>query len=131
MRRAVLAVLAVIVLAGCTPAEWAGFVSWAQDTHDQAVAEAQPCPEYAVDLAWRGLPDAFGYIMWRESRCDPSQVNPASGSAGLTQIMPFWLGELCPAGIACTEADLLNAEANLDAAAYVYAAQGLDAWATS
>ncbi len=29
-------------------------------------------------------------VMWHESRCDPTQTNPATGDAGLLQINPYW-----------------------------------------
>ena len=55
-------------------------------------------------------------------------MNASSGALGLTQIMPFWLAELCQAGIACTANDLLQARTNLDAAQHVFGLQGWAAW---
>ena len=82
-------------------------------------------------MAWRGLPEHFLFVIEHESHCQPGAVNSSSGALGLTQIMPFWLRYLCPMEIACTESDLLAIEANLDAAAVVYAAQGPAAWSAT
>ena len=63
-----------------------------------------------------------------ESGCDPAAVNTSSGALGLTQIMPFWLTDLCQAGIACSPDDLLRPDTNLDAAQFVFGLQGWAAW---
>ena len=118
---------AILTLTACTP-DVDNLLAWITTEEQTASAEGQPCPIYADDLAWRGLPDHFLAVIERESRCDPTAVNTSSGALGLTQIMPFWLRDLCPAGIACTPADLLDPQTNLDAAAYVYSVQGPQAW---
>ena len=103
-------------------------LAWWKGQVDEARAAGALCPETAPGLAALGLPEHFDVVIHRESHCDPSAVNADSGALGLTQIMPFWLDALCPAEIACTEAELLHPFVNLEAAAYVYAAQGPEAW---
>ena len=119
----------VIGTSACTP-DTEAFLAWLQGQSQAAEASGQPCPELAGDVAWRGLPPEFLDVIWRESRCDPAAVNASSGALGLTQIMPFWLSDLCLADIACTPDDLLRADANLDAAGYVFGLQGWAAWST-
>lgn len=126
MKRLLLLV-GLVPLCACTP-DLDRLVAWLHQQQDQAAAEGKPCAEFAGDVAWRGLPDHFLEVIWRESNCQPEAVNRGSGALGLTQIMPFWLADLCPMGVACTPADLLTVEANLDAAAVVYAEQGSSAW---
>src|SRR5262245_25148149 len=118
---------AVLMTSACTP-ETEALLTWLQDQGEAAEAAGQPCADLAGDLVWRGLPSEFLDVIWRESRCDPAAVNPSSGALGLTQIMPFWLADLCQASIACTADDLLQADVNLDAAAYVFELQGWTAW---
>ena len=128
-RRCLIGGAAALALTACTP-DLDALMSWVAEREGDAIAAEAPCPIYADDLAWRGLPEDFLFIIERESNCDPAAVNASSGALGLTQIMPSWLPVLCPLGIACTEADLLDPEANLDAAAYIFATQGPEAWAT-
>jgi len=118
---------AVLALSACTP-DLDALVAWVHDREAAAAAAGAPCPIYADDLAWRGLPEHFLAVIERESRCQPTAVNAGSGALGLTQIMPLWLDALCAAGIACTRAELLDPLTNLDAAALVYAEQGPGAW---
>ncbi len=99
---------AVVATSACTP-ETEALLAWLHDQSQAAEAAGRPCPELAGDLAWRGLPPEFLDVIWRESGCDPAAVNSSSGALGLTQIMPFWLTDLCQAGIACTLDDLLQA----------------------
>jgi len=127
MRRALGALAACLVLSACTP-ELAALVAWSEQQEADAAAAGYPCAIYADDLAWRGLPAHFMWVIQRESMCQPWAVNHSSGALGLTQILPMWLPSLCGAGIACTRDDLLMPEANLDAAAYVFAIQGPQAW---
>lgn len=120
----------VLAATGCTPVTQEALDaihSWQEQQTASAEARGLPCPEYADDVAWRGLPEHFLVVIWNESRCDPAARN-RSGATGLTQIMPTWLRVLCPMGIACTVADLQEPLPNLDAAAVVYAAQGPGAW---
>lgn len=126
-RRCLTAVAAVLALTACTP-DLDSLMTWVADLEGDAIAANAPCPIYADDLAWRGLPEDFLFIIERESNCDPAAVNAGSGALGLTQIMPSWLPVLCPLGIACIDADLLDAEHNLDAAAYIFSTQGPGAW---
>jgi soluble lytic murein transglycosylase-like protein len=128
-RRCLIGGAAALTLTACTP-DLDALMAWVAERESDAVASAAPCPIYADDLAWRGLPEDFLFIIERESNCDPAAVNPGSGALGLTQIMPSWLPVLCPLGIACTEPDLLDPEVNLDAAAYIFDTQGPEAWAT-
>ena len=129
MKRAVVALVAVASLSACTP-EVEQLVAWVQQQQADAEAAGLPCPELADAIAWRGLPVHFHYVIERESRCQPNAVNDTSGALGLTQVLPFWLRDLCPAGIACTEAELLDPLRNLDAARYIFDVQGPDAWVT-
>jgi soluble lytic murein transglycosylase-like protein len=126
-RRCLTVAAAVLTMSACTP-DLQALMDWVAAQEGDAIAADAPCPIYADDLAWRGLPPDFLFIIERESNCDPAAVNASSGALGLTQIMPAWLPVLCPLGIACTEADLLDAEVNLDAAAHIFATQGPDAW---
>jgi hypothetical protein len=115
--------LALAAATSCTPEEqaiWRALVSEHQ-------AEGDRCPEVSALVQLAGLPEHFEGVIWRESMCDPYAVSSA-GALGLAQIMPFWLRELCPMGIACTPADLFDPVANVSAAAYVYAVQGPSAW---
>lgn len=123
------AALAAVALAttACTP-DLEALVAWARGQEDAAAQAGLPCALYADDVAWRGLPEHFLVVIDRESHCQPGAVNASSGALGLTQVMPFWLRALCPMEVACTEADLLSPDANLDAAAVIYAAQGPAAW---
>jgi soluble lytic murein transglycosylase-like protein len=126
-----LAVLgAVLMTSACTP-ETEALLAWLHEQGEAAEAAGQPCAELAGDLAWRGLPSEFLDLIWQESRCDPAAVNASSGALGLAQIMPFWLADLCQAGIACTTDDLLQADLNLDAAVYVFGLQGWSAWSAT
>lgn len=132
MRRARAALLAgaLAVVAGCdlTPEALDALRGWQEQQTSAAMYRGLPCPEYADDVAWRGLPEHFLIVIWNESRCNPAAVNRSSGAVGLTQIMPSWLRALCPMGIACTVADLKEPLRNLDAASVVYDAQGAGAW---
>jgi len=121
--------LAALCLTACSP-DLDRLVQFLAEHDAEALAQGQPCWDLAGDVAWRGLPDHFVVVIWRESRCNPNAVSPA-GAIGLTQIMPFWLEALCPLGIACTRADLAQPGPNLDAAAYVYAVQGPSAWSST
>ena len=127
MFRRCLTLGAVLALTGCTPTLEA-LAAWVHEWETAAAEEGWPCPAYADDLAWRGLPQHFLFVIERESRCDPAAVNEDSGALGLTQIMPSWLDDLCAAGIACSREDLLDPARNLDAAAVIFAQQGPDAW---
>lgn len=125
-----LALLALVLPAcvACTP-ELDALTAWVQQTEDAAAQEGLPCSLYADDLAWRGLPEHMLFVIERESRCQPGAVNATSDDWGLTQIhAPIWLDDLCSAAIACSRSDLLDPATNLDAAAYVWAVQGADAW---
>jgi hypothetical protein len=116
------AVLAAATTA-CTPEEQR---IWNMLVEENRV-EGDPCPEVSALRTWLGLPEHFDVVIWRESTCDPYAVSPA-GALGLAQIMPFWLRDLCPLGIACTRDDLFDPIVNLRAAAYVYHVQGPEAW---
>jgi len=81
-------------------------------------------------------------IMFRESRCDPTQTNladPNTGSFGLTQVNGFWClpsryypnGYLQTVGVLSSCSDLYDAQINLRAAFALVAysrSVGLDAW---
>jgi len=122
----VLALVLALLLVGsaCTPEQEA----WWFAREHEAEIRGDPCPSLSPSIVGAGLPLHFVWIVWRESRCQADAVNESSGTLGLTQIEPFWLVALCPLGIACTEAELLETRANLLAAAYVFAIQGYEAW---
>jgi hypothetical protein len=77
----------------------------------------------AINLGWD--PDqrtVLESIMFRESRCIPSSVNPndPKGSYGLMQVNGFWLEYLSDRGIITELSDLLQAQTNLIAALEIY-----------
>lgn len=56
-----------------------------------------PCPEWhptAIEAGWdTDHLERLGYIIWRESRCQPDAFNgddPNGGSVGLVQINQYW-----------------------------------------
>jgi hypothetical protein len=115
-------------------------------------APASP-PDAARCPAWWSLAASIGFsddelltldrIMFRESRCDPTQINatdPNGGSLGLTQINRFWClpsryypdGYLQTVGVLGSCDDLYLPEVNLRAALalVIYSRSvGLDGWA--
>lgn len=61
------------------------------------VPQMSKCPEWTPEALEAGWDEEhlyrLGYILWRESRCQPDAVNasdPNSGSFGLAQINGFW-----------------------------------------
>lgn len=123
MTRVLASLVAALALLACTPEEqrlWRMIV-------DEAKAKGYHCPDAAPLVAINNLPEHFNVVIWRESSCNPSAVSP-DGALGLTQIMPFWLRDLCPRLIACTRDDLFDPVKNVAAAAYVYSVQGPEAW---
>lgn len=97
--------------------------------------EPTPCAEWLSLAASVGWPtealNRVGYIIHRESRCDPTAYNgadPNGGSRGLTQINGYWCKSTAgwPAGFVQTEAglddcdDLFDPEANLSAALAIW-----------
>jgi hypothetical protein len=99
------------------------------------------CPDYEPALAIHGLPyNQFSYVAWRESRCDPTQINwddPNGGSYGLLQINAIhlrdmevrpelWRGvERCETE---TTDDLLVAWKNICVAGFLYRHAGGEPW---
>lgn len=124
MKWAAAAAAVLTLLTSCSAEEMA----WWQSRVTEAEAAGAACPNVAPGLEIAGLPDHFDVVIHRESNCLPWAVNSSSGALGLTQIMPFWLSVLCPLGIACTEAELLDGQRNLLAARIVFDAQGWSAW---
>lgn len=122
VRAAIIAPIAVLTLAACTPDEIA---FWQQRLEQQPPGER--CPLIAAMREVAGLPEHFDDIAWRESRCDTEAISGA-GALGVWQIMPAWLPTLCGLGIACTEEELLEPWRNALAAAYVFTVQGWQAW---
>ena len=86
----------------------------------------------AVSVGWPAEAlNRVGYIIHRESRCDPNAYNaadPNGGSRGLMQINGYWCKGTAgwPAGFVQTEADLggcddlFDPEANLRAALAIF-----------
>lgn len=103
--------------------------------------EDQRCPDYEGAMAMHGLPyEQFSYVAWRESRCDPTQINsddPNGGSFGLLQINAIhlkdievrphlWVGvERCRAK---TTDDLLVAWKNICVASFLHAHADNNPW---
>ena len=85
------------------------------------------CPQWwqtAVDAGWReSLLPTLDYLMWRESRCDPTQHNaddPNGGSRGLVQINGFWTPWLASRGIVKRSEGLFGPYRNLRSALAIY-----------
>lgn len=101
----------------------------------------QSCPAYESTMIMHGLdPDIFSYIMWRESRCDMTAINPDDpngGSYGLLQINAIhiadmqvrperWVGvERC---MVETVDDLLIAWRNICVASHLHSESGQSPW---
>lgn len=102
------------------------------------------CAEWlnlAAGLGWEaGNLPMLERVMWKESRCQPHQVNatdPNGGSLGLTQVNKFWClpsryypnGYLQTHGVLNTCDDLFNPAINLSAALAIYEyANGWSQW---
>lgn len=91
------------------------------------IPDSALCPQWwqtAVDVGWRqSLLPTLDYLMWRESRCDPSQHNtedPMGGSRGLVQINGFWTPWLASKGIVKRSEGLFGPQRNLRAALAIY-----------
>jgi len=91
------------------------------------IPDSALCPQWwqtAVDAGWRqSLLPTLDYLMWRESRCDPSQHNtedPMGGSRGLVQINGFWTPWLASKGIVKRSEGLFGPQRNLRAALAIY-----------
>jgi hypothetical protein len=94
-----------------------------------------PCPEWhptAIEAGWDTEHiDRLGYIIWRESRCQPDAFNgtdPNGGSRGLVQINQYWCkqnrynpaGWLQAQGVLTHCDDLHDPLVNLTAALAIY-----------
>lgn len=106
--------------------------------------EHPECAEWlnlAIGLGWQaGNLPMLERVMWRESRCQPHQLNatdPNGGSLGLTQVNRFWClpsryypdGYLQAHGVLNTCDDLFNPTINLSAALAIYEyANGWSQW---
>lgn len=91
------------------------------------VSASARCPQWwqlAVDAGWRqSLLPTLDYLMWRESRCNPSSHNtddPNGGSRGLVQINGFWTSWLASKGIVKRSEGLFGPYRNLRAALAIY-----------
>lgn len=122
------------------------------NTTSTTMSSTVPIPPAARCPMWWSLAAAEGFtsdemstldrIMFRESRCDPSQTNlhdPNTGSFGLTQINGFWClpsryypnGYLQTVGVLSSCSDLYEAQTNLRAAFALVAysrSVGIDQW---
>jgi hypothetical protein len=109
-----------------------------------------PPAHHAECAPWLGVAATIGWdeatfpmlerVMWKESRCDPTQFNaddPNGGSVGLTQVNRFWClpsryypdGYLQAVGVLAACDDLWNPEVNLRAALAIYEyAEGWSQW---
>lgn len=119
------AVVAAVMLAGCTPAERAWF-AW--QARPLANDEPVPCAQWIGTSRVAGFTDeeipTEHAVMWAESRCNPDAWNP-SGASGLLQIMPMWADDC-----GTTPAGLFNPQLNVTCALHVLAVQGWHAWST-
>src|SRR5262245_17345024 len=147
MRR--ILIVAVLLLAACRPGDTASWVRM-YETHPRAAmrhlrvdhpriwARLHPpeparwrpdtsCSQWAqtaLDAGWsQDQWSTLNWIMYRESRCNPSAYNP-SGASGLLQIMPFWQRDSQCAG------SLFDAATNLRCGRHILAVQGWVAWST-
>lgn len=93
----------------------------------------QRCPKWEAKFREYGLPvQAFSYIAYRESRCNPQAWNRtlnANGSQdlGLVQINSSWktvTHDICGTGIK----GLFDVDCNLSVAKYLYDNGGLGHW---
>lgn len=91
------------------------------------ISASARCPQWwqtAVDAGWRqSLLPTLDYLMWRESRCLPTQHNtddPMGGSRGLVQINGFWTPWLASKGIVKRSEGLFGPYRNLRSALAIY-----------
>jgi len=104
-------------------------------TSATVVADAGECAQWrdlAIEVGWPAEEwDRLNYVIWRESRCDPSAHNksdPAGGSRGLIQINGFWCrknqntaqGYLQDNGVLQTCEDLFDPRTNLAAGLVIW-----------
>lgn len=126
MRRVLYAIAAVLVLAACTPAEIA---HWSPFAAPLDTAAEVPCDQWIGTARVAGFDDSqiptLLNIMWRESRCDPTQQNPNGGASGLVQIMPMWADDCGGYPVS-----LFDPQFNLNCAMHILHVQGWGAWAT-
>lgn len=90
-----------------------------------------PCEQYHDAIAFfdPGWDETrMANIMYRESRCVPTAAN--SCCHGLFQINQSWIRQLGHCQV-YSRADLYLPDRNVCAAAYVFLAQGIDAWSTA
>lgn len=107
---------------------------------------SQQCSEWVdlvLDVGWPAVHvETVQRLMFRESRCDPSQFNPddpRGGSRGLLQINGHWcrpnpsygidVGWLQEHGLIDECDDLFDAEANLRSALLIWSEYGFEPWA--
>jgi hypothetical protein len=121
----VLAAVCLLAAIGCSPARTPSLLSDPNWRCPAVVDAARRTGWPAARLPW------VDRIAWRESRCRADAWS-SSRDAGAMQIHHRWIGwGLCRAGIACRVDELFDLDVNLRAAAYVFAVQGPDAWATN
>ena len=104
-------------------------------THPGASETPMLCPlwrDLAVTVGWDAdVVTELGYVLWRESRCDPTvhyDGDPNGGSYGLMQVNGFWckpnrytdVGWLQQLGVLETCTDLYDPSTNLTAAWEIY-----------
>ena len=95
--------------------------------------KSKRCPQWEPKFAQHGLPvQAFSYIAWRESRCNPQAWNQyknknGSQDLGLVQVNSSWktvTRNICDTDIT----GLFNVDCNLSVAKYLYDNGGLGHW---
>ena len=90
-------------------------------------SQTKRCPQFEQMAFDAGFPkneiSIVSYLMWRESRCNPTVTNskdPKGGSRGLLQINGFWTKLLIEDGVIKRESDLFDPKKNLEAGFYVW-----------
>jgi hypothetical protein len=106
------------------------------------------CAQWLDDAVDAGWPveeiETVDYLMYRESRCDPSVINtddPRGGSRGLLQINGHWcrpnpsygidIGWLQESGVLDECDDLYDPKVNLEAALFIWLEYGYEPWGIS
>ena len=113
-----LAVVAIVLLSACTPAQVAAWTAWHQST--------QTC-HGAVDALWPANSKAWAHrIVERESRGNARAQNRRSSAAGCFQLLRVHASRFSATGSSWS--DRYDARANTLAALDLYREQGTRPW---
>lgn len=122
------AIVAIVLMAGAiAPASHISALEVRDRTPQGHVPGWALCPMWwdtARSVGW-AEPEIWtlDYVMWRESRCQPTVHNPDdpwSGSYGLTQVNGGWTRWLRERGVLKSRKDLYRPRVNLLAALHIY-----------